>query len=131
MLFNRSTKIAKIYDNFIKMNLLKIFELYLIPLLKLNDETIDEYEFDPQNYINNVFHNESYDHEVISGFTQLIMNLKLNDAKLLNEIVQLSLMKVQEFIVDTNKDCIMVESYGLFKFNLNLFGKFDYFQDFI
>ncbi|KAF0271739.1 hypothetical protein FOG51_03120 [Hanseniaspora uvarum] len=112
MLFNRSTKIAKIYDNFIKMNLLKIFELYLIPLLKLNDETIDEYEFDPQNYINNVFHNESYDHEVISGFTQLIMNLKLNDAKLLNEIVQLSLMKVQEFIVDTNKDCIMVESYG-------------------
>jgi importin-7 len=112
MLFNRSTKISKIYDNFIKMNLLKIFELYLIPLLKLNEEMIDEYEFDPQNYINNVFHNESYDHEVISGFTQLIMNLKLNDIALLNEVVQLSLMKLQEFIASPSEDHVIVESYG-------------------
>lgn len=112
MLFNRSTKIPKIYDNLIKMNLLKIFELYLIPLLKTNDDLLDEYEFDPQNYINNVFHNESYDHEVISGFNQLIMNLKLNDSKLLNEIVHLSLVKIQEFIASASKDYIIVEAYG-------------------
>lgn len=97
-ILSRSVKIEPIWNKYVKEHILQIAEVYLIPLLKLNEELLDDFTSDPQSFINNIYHNDSYDHEIITGMVSFLMNLRINDPHTLKKICELCLNKSQLFI---------------------------------
>lgn len=115
-IISRSIKIEQIWSKYVKENILQISDVYLIPLLKLNEELLDDFTSDPQVFINNIYHNDAYDHEIITGMVNFLMNLKINDTEILTKICELCLNKTQMFIsqpleTKSDEEFLVHESY--------------------
>ncbi|XBW36559.1 hypothetical protein QEN19_002135 [Hanseniaspora menglaensis] len=115
-IISRSAKIDSVWNKYVKHHFLQIADVYLIPLLMLNEELLDDFTADPQSFINNIYHNDAYDHDIISGMVNLLMNLKINDPSTLKQICDLCLNKIQTFInsnleLKTDREFLTHEAY--------------------